>query len=97
MSASRIGGLKQLLGDRILIRRDPAPTQTSTGLALPNAGGGEVTNTGTVVAVGERSGHPECVALGARILFGGFSGMPVKFNGEDFLVLKGDEIVAILE
>jgi len=90
------------LHDRILIKRLEEGEQVRGGIIIPDTAK-EKPQQGEVKAVGNgkllESGHrtaPE-VKPGDRILFGKYSGSEVKLDGEDYLILKEDEILAVVE
>ena len=89
--------------DRVLVNQDPVEEKTSSGLFIPVTGADAV-NRGTVLAVGpgryNKKGDariPCDVAVNDRVLFAPGSGLQVKVEGVIYLVLKEDEIIAIVE
>ncbi len=90
------------LHDRILVKRLEEETKTSGGLFIPDSAK-EKPQEGEVVAVGQgkrlESGKlaPLDVKAGDRILFGKYSGSEIKLDGNDYLILREDEILGILE
>lgn len=100
-AASNIGF--RPLHDKILVRRDKAGERTETGLYLPEKAK-ETPRIGTAVAVGtgtlnKETGHlsPLTVKAGDRVLFSSYSGTELKLNGEEFLVMSEEEVLAIVE
>ncbi|MCA2959749.1 MAG: co-chaperone GroES [Silvanigrellales bacterium] len=90
------------LNDRILVQRIEAEEKTAGGILIPD-NAKEKPAEGRVVAVGSgkllESGNrrtPE-VKVGDRVLFGKWSGSEVKLEGNEHLLLKEEEILAILE
>ena len=90
------------MADRVLVRCAEPETKTASGLFIPNSEE-EKANKGTVIAVGPgkllKDGRPVPVAdivINDVVMFGAGAGIPVKVNGEDFLVLKEDELIAIV-
>ena len=90
------------LHDRVVVKRIEAEEKTVGGIIIPDSAK-EKPQQGEVKAVGNgkllESGHrtaPE-VKPGDRILFGKYSGSEVKLDGEDYLILKEDEILAVVE
>ena len=90
------------LEDRIVIKTNEAETTTASGLVIPDTAK-EKPQEGLVVAVGNGkvldNGQriaPE-VKEGDKILFGKFSGTEIKVDGEDHLILREDDILAIME
>ena len=88
--------------DRVAIRLVEPETTTSSGIVIPD-NAKEKPSTGDVVAVG--SGHrlesgktvPLTVKVGDRVLFGKFAGQHVKVNGQEYTILKEEDIFAIVE
>ncbi len=90
------------LQDRVLIKRVEEETKTKGGIIIPDTAK-EKPQEGLVVAVGSGKvtdkGNrvtPE-VKKGDRILFGKYSGTDIKVDGEEHLILREDDILAILE
>jgi chaperonin GroES len=91
------------LDDRVLLRPSPAVTQTAGGIFLPDTSAeSERPNEGHVLAVGpgprskKGSRRPMDVQLGDRVLFGSYSGTRLKLQGQDVVLLKETDILAIV-
>jgi chaperonin GroES len=88
--------------DRVLIRRAELETRTSSGLFIPDIQG-EKANQGTVVEMGPgrttRDGViiPVALSIGDQVMFSQGAGTPVKVEGQDYLVVKEEEIIAVVE
>ena len=90
------------LYDRVLVRRVEAETRTDGGIVLPDSAT-EKPNQGEVVAAGP--GHqtdsgdlrPLAVKPGDRVLFGSYAGSSVTVDGEELLVLRESDILAVIE
>ena len=90
------------LDDRIIIKRLEAEEKTAGGIVLPDAAK-EKPQKGEVVAVGpgklldsgERA-KPE-VKPGDRILFGKYTGTEVKVEGEELLIMRESDVLAVVE
>ncbi|MCB9549390.1 MAG: co-chaperone GroES [Myxococcales bacterium] len=90
------------LYDRIIVRRVEAETMTKSGLYIPDTAK-EKPIEGEVIAVG--NGKPADdgsiraleVKAGDRVLFGKYSGTEIKLDGEEHLILREDEVLAIIE
>ena len=89
------------LGDRILVKRLESEARTKGGIIIPDSakekpieatvvavGNGKLTKAGTV--------RPLDVKAGDRILFGKYSGSEVKLDGEEHLILREEEVLAII-
>jgi len=90
------------LGDRILVKRHDGEEKTKGGIIIPDSAK-EKPVEATVVAVGNGKANkdgkvrPLDVKAGDRILFGKYSGAEVKLDGEEHLILREDEVLAIIE
>ncbi|MFL6707039.1 MAG: co-chaperone GroES [Massilia sp.] len=89
------------LHDRVIVKRLDQETKTASGLIIPDAaaekpdqgevlaiGNGKVQDNGTVRALE--------VKVGDRVLFGKYSGQAVKVDGEELLVMREEDIMAVL-
>jgi chaperonin GroES len=90
------------LGDRLLVERLEAEEKTAGGIVLPDSAK-EKPIQGKVIAVGEgrRNDEGKLIPLqvkkGNKILFGKYSGTEVKLEGNEYLIMKEDDVLAILE
>jgi chaperonin GroES len=82
------------LHDRILVRRVEEASTTRGGIIIPEEG--EVISTGKGRTNDEGKTFPLAVHEGDRILFGKYSGTEIKIDGEDFIIMKEDEVLGIL-
>jgi len=88
--------------DRVVVRRVDADTVTKGGIVIPDTAA-EKADQGTVLAVGpgKYNAAGELVALGVaendRVLFGKLSGQTVKIDGEELLILKEEDILAVIK
>jgi chaperonin GroES len=89
------------LHDRVLIKRVDAEDKTSGGLIIPDTAK-EKPIKAEVVAVGagkrDKDGklHPLDVKPGDRVLFAKYSGTEVKIDGEEHLIMREDDILAVI-
>lgn len=89
------------LQDKILLRRTPQEEQTRGGIFIP-ANAKTETNIGVVVAVGTGKRLPNgqtvkpSVEVGERVAFGKFVGTELRRDGEALLMVKDDDILAVL-
>lgn len=89
------------LQDRVLIKRLDENTKTAGGIIIPDTAK-EKPSEGIVEAVGVGMVSPEgkvipmTVKVGDKVLFGKWSGTEIKVNGEDRLIIKEPEILAIV-
>lgn len=90
------------LHDRVIIKRAEEETTSAGGIVLPGSAA-EKPSRGHVISVGRgkilENGEvrPLDVKAGDQVLFGKYSGNEVKIDGEDFIVMREDEIMAIIE
>lgn len=90
------------LHDRVIVKRVEPETRTASGLYIPDAAG-EKPDQGEVLAVGpgkhDDAGKliPMDVKVGDRVLFGKYSGQTVKVDGEEYLVMREEDIMGVLE
>lgn len=90
------------LHDRVIIRRiEDTVNQTAGGLFIPDSAK-EKPQEGEVIAAGEgkykEDGTRQAldVKAGDRVLFGKYSGSEIKLDGEEFLIMREDEILGII-
>jgi chaperonin GroES len=90
------------LHDRILVRRIEEGEQKVGGIIIPDTAK-EKPQQGKVVAAGsgkvkEDGGRiPLDVKAGDTILFGKYSGQEIKLDGEEYLIMREDEVLAVIE
>lgn len=90
------------LHDRVIVKRMEEERTSPGGIVIPDTAK-EKPIKGEVLAVGtgktKDSGEvtPLVVKVGDHVLFGKYSGTEVKVEGEDLLVMREDDIVAIIE
>jgi chaperonin GroES len=90
------------LQDRVLVRRTEEEEKTSGGIIIPDTAK-EKPQQGVVVAVGKGklldNGQikPLDVTEGNTVLFGKYSGSEVTLDGEEFVILREDDILAVHE
>jgi chaperonin GroES len=90
------------LHDRILVKRVEEETKTKGGIIIPDTakekpqeakvvavGSGRVTDEGKLVALEVKKGD--------RVLFGKYSGSEVQIDGEEHLIIREEDVLAIIE
>ncbi|MCK6506224.1 co-chaperone GroES [Myxococcota bacterium] len=90
------------LYDRVLVKRVEAEERTSSGLIIPDAakekpleaeviavGAGRVTKDGKVRAMSLKQGD--------RVLFGKYTGDEIKLDGEEHIILREEDVLAVIE
>jgi chaperonin GroES len=89
------------LHDRILVRRVKEAGTTRGGLIIPDSAK-DKPQEGTVISVGKGKTNDEgklfplAVKEGDSILFGKYAGSEIKLDGEDFLIMKEEEVLGIV-
>ncbi|MFM6961777.1 MAG: co-chaperone GroES [Polynucleobacter victoriensis] len=90
------------LHDRVIIKRLDNETKTASGLVIPETAA-EKPDQGEVLAVGtgkkDDSGKtiPMDVKVGDRVLFGKYAGQTVKVDGNELLVMREEDIMAVVQ
>ena len=90
------------LHDSVIVKRLENETKTASGIFIPD-NAAEKPDQGEVLAVGPGRTNdkgevkPLNVKVGDRVLFGKYSGQAVKVNGEELLVMKEDDLFAVVE
>ncbi len=90
------------LQDRIIVKRVEEETKTAGGLFIPETAK-EKPQRGEIVAVGNgkktEDGKvlPLDVKIGDKVLFGKYAGTEVKIDGEDLLMMREDDVLAVIE
>ncbi|PWQ99102.1 co-chaperone GroES [Leucothrix pacifica] len=90
------------LHDRVVVRRTEEERTTASGIIIPDsatekpnrgeviaAGNGKITDSGDVRAMD--------VKVGDQVLFGQYAGTTIKVDGEELLMMKEDDILAVVE
>jgi chaperonin GroES len=89
------------LHDRVIIKRLDQETKTAWGIVIPESAA-EKPDQGEVIAVGpgKRDSDGKRIVpdlkVGERVLFGKYSGQQVKVDGNELLVLREEDIVAVV-
>ena len=90
------------LDDRIVVKPNEAEERTASGLVIPDTAK-EKPQQGKVLAVGagKQKDDGKRIALdvkaGDSILFGKYSGQEIKLDGEEYLIMREDEVLAVIE
>ncbi len=90
------------LGDRVIVKRIDSETKTASGIVIPDSAA-EKPDQGEVLAVGPGKTNDKgdltalTVKVGDRVWFGKFSGQTVKVNGDELLVMKEEDLFAVVE
>ena len=89
------------LHDRVIVKRQEKETTTAGGIVLASSAA-EKPSEGFVVAVGpgkvvDGTLRPLDVKAGDRVLFGKYTGSEVKVDGEDYVIMREEEIFAVIQ
>jgi chaperonin GroES len=90
------------LHDRVIVKRLESETKTAGGIVIPDSAA-EKPVQGKVVAVGkgkileDGSVRALDVKIGDKILFGKYSGTEVKVDGDDLVVMREEDVMAVIE
>jgi len=90
------------LHDRLIVKREAEERKSPGGIVIPDTAT-EKPTFGKVIAVGKgkslESGEirPLDVKVGDKILFGKYSGTEVKMGGEEFVVMREEDVMAVVE
>jgi len=86
----------QPLSDRVLVQPQEAETKTASGIIIPDSAK-EKPQQGKVVAVGSgKKDHKMTVKVGDTVLYGKYSGTELRLDGNDYLMMREDDILAIV-
>jgi chaperonin GroES len=84
------------LHDRVIVKPAPAEEKTAGGIIIPDTAK-EKPQRGTVIAAGPgKKDEPMTVKSGDTILYGKYAGTEVNFEGEDYLIMRESDILAVL-
>jgi chaperonin GroES len=90
------------LRDRMILKPSEGDSMTSSGLYLPDSAQ-ERPNKGVVIAVGPGRMHddgsvtPLSLKVGDEVFYGKYAGTEVTLNGEEFVILREDDVLAVIE
>jgi chaperonin GroES len=90
------------LHDRVIVKRLESETKTASGILLPEAAA-EKPDQGEILAVGngkildDGKVRPLDVKVGDRVLFGKYSGQAFKDNGVELLMMREEDIMAVVQ
>jgi len=90
------------LHDRVIVKRMEEETTSPGGIVIPDSAA-EKPSRGEVIAAGngKRNDNGDVIAMdvkvGDKVLFGKYSGTEVKVDGEDLLVMREEDIMAVID
>ncbi|HSX61333.1 MAG: co-chaperone GroES [Rhodanobacteraceae bacterium] len=90
------------LHDRVIIKRLEAETKSAGGIVIPDSATekpvrGEVIAAGSGKILEDGKVRPIAVKAGDKVLFGKYSGTEVKIDGEELLVMREEDLLAVIE
>lgn len=84
------------IADRVIIKPAPADEKTKGGLIIPDTAK-EKPQRGEVVAVGSgKDGNLMTVQVGDIVLYGKYSGQEINYEGQDYLIMREDDVLCII-
>lgn len=83
------------LADRVLVKTEKSEAKTASGIIIPDTAQ-EKTQIASVIAVGDDSEKIK-VKVGERVMYDKYSGTSIKIDGDDHLILKAADIIAVIE
>ena len=85
------------LADRVMVKLEKNEAKTAAGIIIPDTAQ-EKTQQGTVVAIGPGTEKEQItVKSGDRVMYDKYAGTQVKIDGEEHLILKMADIIAVIE
>lgn len=85
----------QPLGENVLVKLVKAEKKTKTGLYLPDSASEDKPQEGRVVEIGESDKIK--VKKNQMVIFAKYSGTEIKINGEEYLIIKNEDILAVVK
>ena len=84
------------INDRVVVKPAPADEKTTGGIIIPDTAK-EKPQRGEVIAVGPgKDGNNMTVKKGDTVLYGKYAGQEINFKGEDYLIMREDDILVII-
>jgi len=89
------------LHDRVIIKRLEAETKSAGGIVIPDSATekpikGEVVAIGTGKILEDGKVRPLAVKAGDKVLFGKYSGTEIKMDGQELLVMREEDLMAVI-
>lgn len=90
------------LHDRLIVKRNDAETKTASGIIIPDTAKekpqeGEIIAAGSGIRKDDGTLIPLDVKVGDRVLFGKYAGTEIKIDNEEYLMMKEDDILGVIE
>ena len=85
------------INDRVVVKPFPAEEKTTGGIIIPDTAK-EKPQKGEIVAVGPgKDGNSMTVKVGDVVLYGKYGGQELSYEGTDYLIMREDDILVVLE
>lgn len=85
------------INDRVVVKPAPAEEKTKGGIIIPDTAK-EKPQKGEVIAIGKgKDGEKLSVKPGDTVLYGKYAGQELNYNGEDYLIMREDDILVVLD
>ena len=90
------------LHDRVIVRRMEEERKTASGIVIPDSAT-EKPDQGEIIAVGngkigdDGKLQPMNVKVGDKVLFGKYAGQNFKMDGEEYMTMREDDIIGVIE
>lgn len=99
---SKISKRIRPLSDRIVVQPREVETKTAGGIVIPDTADKDKPIQGTVIAIGtgkyvDGKLQPLQVQVGDKILFGKYAGTNVKLDDQEYLVMREEDVMGVLE
>lgn len=85
------------LGKNVLIKVEEAEKVTNSGIILPEQEGGEKSQKGEIVAVGQGIKSDSIIQVGEKVVFDKYAGTEIEVEKEKFVVVRGKDILVVLK
>jgi chaperonin GroES len=83
------------LADRVLVKTDKLEAKTASGIIIPDTAQ-EKTQLAVVIAIGDDKEKIK-VSVGQKVMYDKYAGTQIKYDGEEHLILKAADIIAVIE
>ena len=83
------------LGENVLVELSPKEEKTKGGLYLPENSDGKKPQEGKIAVVGEEV--KKSLKKGQKVIFARYGGTEIKFEKKNYLILKSEDILAVVE
>jgi len=83
------------LADRVLVKTDKLEAKTASGIIIPDTAQ-EKTQLAVVIAIGDDKEKIK-VSVGQKVMYDKYAGTQIKYDGEEHLILKAADIIAVID